>query len=70
MVIMAWAREWPDMYRYSRQLSNMDESLPVASTTGNTLSSSGYFREWALLSRAFSQFVLPRMVLISPLWTI
>lgn len=41
MTIMAWAREWPAMWRYSRQLSNMAESLPVASTTGKALASSG-----------------------------
>ena len=70
MVIMAWAMECPVIIRYSRQLSNMAESLPESSTTGNTFSISGKNGDLALLSRAFSQLMLPRMVLISPLCTI
>ena len=69
IIIMAWGREWPVMYKYSRQLSNMDESLPVASTTGNTFSISGKNSDFDLLSRALSQLILPWIVLISPLWT-
>ena len=69
MTIIACASECPAMWMYSRQLSNIAESLPVSSTTGKAFTSSGSFDGRDLLSRAFSQLIFPLIVLISPLWT-
>ena len=59
----------PLITRNSRVLSSMAESEPLASTTGNTLSSSpSHTGEDMVSSRASIRSALPRMVLISPLW--
>ena len=62
-------RSIPLMVRNSRVLSSMAESEPSVLTTGRTLSISGArTREDMVSSRASIRSMLPRMVLISPLW--
>ena len=70
-IIMARGRSMPLMTRNSRVLSSMAESEPPALITGSTLSmSSASTGENMVSSRASILSALPRMVLISPLWTI
>ena len=57
------------MCKNSNVLSNIAESEPLSSTTGNTFLMSGNNGDSALPSRALIQFTLPRIVLISPLCT-
>ena len=55
----------------SSTLSKVAESLPPPRTTGAILAMSGPQTGWAsMLSRACIQLMLPRTVLISPLWAI
>ncbi|CUO10687.1 Uncharacterised protein [Flavonifractor plautii] len=69
--ITARGRSIPAIIRNSRVLSSMAESEPEAFTTGSTLSLSVASRgENMVSSRASIRSMLPRMVLISPLWAI
>ncbi len=59
----------PFMSRNSSTLSKTPESELSGSTTGNSSPSrSPKCSDFAMPSRAFIQFMLPRSVLISPLW--
>jgi hypothetical protein len=69
IIIMAWGRDRPANTRNSRQLSNMAESDPSVSTTGRRrFKSSPKTGDSSRAWRACIQLMLPRRVLISPLW--
>ena len=68
--IMASGRSTPFMTRNSIVLSSMAESEPEAFTTGKTRSIfPRSTSEESVSSRASIRSTLPRMVLISPLWS-
>ena len=69
IIIIACGNERPARTSSSRQLSNMAESLPSVQTTGRIfLMSSPNNSDSNIAWRACIQLVLPRSVLISPLW--
>ncbi len=69
IIIIACARERPARIRSSSVLSNIDESLPFGFTIGRIfLMSSPKSSDSKSASRACIQLMLPRRVLISPLW--
>ncbi len=65
----AWGSDRPAITRNSRTLSNVAVSLPPSRMTGRILGrSSPKTLDANNASRAFIQLMLPRRVLISPLW--
>ena len=71
ITIMASARGIPFIYRNSSVLSSMAESDPLRSTTGKILSMSFSITVLCMVSSLASILsMLPRIVLISPLWAI
>ncbi len=65
----AWGSDRPASVSISSALSNMAESLPSGSITGMILAISAPNNSEAnRLWRACIQLMLPRRVLISPLW--
>ncbi len=69
IIMMACGSERPVSTSISSTLSNMAESLPASSMMGRILRmSSPNSSEANMLSRACIQLMLPRSVLISPLW--
>ena len=70
IIIIACGRERPPMTSSSKTLSNIAESEPFVFTIGRIFLMSSFRRD-SLASmgwRAFIQLMLPRRVLISPLW--
>ena len=68
-IITAFGRLMPLYIRNSKVLSSIAESEPAVFTTGRTFSiSSSSSGEYMVSSRASIRSMLPRMVLISPLW--
>ena len=74
IISTACGSDLPPRCRSSRQASKLAESLADSSSTGRSRSiprpsaSCGITAVRSIASRARSQFLLPRIVLISPLW--
>ena len=69
IIITACGSERPASTRSSSVLSNIAESLPLGLTMGRIFfTSSPNTSDSNSASRAFIQLMLPRRVLISPLW--
>jgi len=67
--IMAWASEYPPIKSSSSALSKVEESDGLSPISGHSFSrSSPSTVEFMECRRAFIQLMLPRTVLISPLW--
>ncbi|MNC95183.1 hypothetical protein D3C83_122380 [compost metagenome] len=69
IIMTAWATGRPARTRSSRVLSNIAESEPLGLMMGRILAmSSPKASDSKRASRACIQLMLPRRVLISPLW--